>query len=63
MTIGPQTIAFRASMTVEAVKNEIRSRSGLQFGGLELDSLALVEGDAFVPGTTYSFVGGIPQGK
>ena len=63
MTVGPQTIDFRASMTVEAVKNEIRSRCGLQFGGLELDSLVLVEGDSFVAGTTYSFVGGIPQGK
>ena len=63
MTVGPQTIDFRASMTVEAVKNEIRSRCGLQFGGLELDDLNLVEEDAFVLGTTYSFVGGIPQGK
>ena len=50
-------------MTVEAVENKIRGKYGLQFGGLELDSLVLVEGDVFVPGTTYSFVGGIPQGK
>jgi hypothetical protein len=63
VTVGPQIIDFRASMTVEAVKNEIRSRCGLQFGGLELDGLNLVEEDAFVLGTTYSFVGGIPQGK
>ena len=63
MTVGPQTIDFRASMTVEAVKNEIRSRCGLQFGGLEFDGLVLIEGDAFVPETTYSFVGGIPLGK
>jgi hypothetical protein len=63
VTVGPQTIDFRASMTVEAVGNEIRSRCGLQFGGLELDGLVLIEGDAFVPETTYSFVGGIPLGK
>ena len=63
VTVGPQTIDYRASLTVEAVKNEIRSRCGLQFGGLELDGLSLVEGDVFVAGTTYSFVGGIPLGK
>jgi hypothetical protein len=63
VTVGPQTIDFRASMTVEDVGNEIRSRCGLQFGGLELDGLVLIEGDAFVPETTYSFVGGIPLGK
>jgi hypothetical protein len=63
VTVLPATIDFRASMTVEAVKNEIRSSCGLQFGRLELDGLVLIEGDAFVPGTTYSFVGGIPQGK
>jgi hypothetical protein len=63
VTVGPQTIDFRASMTVEAVENKIRSRCGLQFGGLELDGLVLIEGDAFVPKTTYSFVGVIPPGK
>ena len=63
MTVGPQSIDFRPSMTVEAVKNEIRSRCVLQGGGLELDGLAFVEGDAFVPGATYSFVRGIPLGK
>jgi hypothetical protein len=63
VTVGPQTIDFRASMTVEAVKNEIRNRCVLQGGGLELDGLVLIEGDAFVPDTTYSFVGGIPLGK
>ena len=61
MTVGH--IDFRASMTVEAVENKIRSRCVLQGGGLELDGLVLIEGDAFVPGTTYSFVGGIPLGK
>ena len=63
MTVGPETINFRSSLTVEAVKNEIRSSCVLQGGRLELDGLVLIEGDAFVPGTTYSFVGGIPQGK
>ena len=63
VTVGPQTVDFRASMTVEAVEKTIRGKYGLQFGGLELDNLDLVEGDAFVPGTTYSFVGGIPLGK
>ena len=63
MTVGSLTIDFRTSMTVEAVQNEIRSRYGLQFGGLELDGLAIVDGDALVAGTTYSFVGGIPLGK
>jgi hypothetical protein len=63
VTVGPQTIDFRASMTVEAVKNEIRSRCVLQGGGLELDGLVVIEGDAFVPETTYNFVGGIPLGK
>jgi hypothetical protein len=60
VTVGPQTIDFRASMTVEAVEKKIRAGHGLQFGWLELDGLVLIEGDAFVPGTTYSFVGGIP---
>jgi hypothetical protein len=63
VTVGPQTIDFRASMTVDAVKNEIRGSCGLQGGRLELDGLVLIEGDAFVPETTYSFVGGIPLGK
>jgi hypothetical protein len=63
VTVGPQTIDFRASMTVEAVKNEIRSRCVLQGGGLELDGLVLIEGDDFVPEKTYNFVGGIPLGK
>jgi hypothetical protein len=63
VTVGLQTIDFRASMTVEAVKNEIRAGRGLQFGWLELDGLVLIEGDAFVPETTYNFVGGIPLGK
>jgi hypothetical protein len=63
VTVGPETIDFRSSMTVEAVENKIRSRCVFQGGGLELDGLVLIEGDAFVPGTTYSFVGGIPQGK
>jgi hypothetical protein len=63
VTVGPETIDFRASMTVEAVEKKIRSSCVLQGGRLELDGLVLIEGDAFVPGTTYSFVGGIPQGK
>ena len=50
-------------MKVEAVKNDIHSSCVLQGGRLELDSLVLVEGDAFVPQTTYSFVGGISIGK
>jgi hypothetical protein len=63
VTVGHETIDFRATMTVEAVENKIRSRCVLQGGGLEVDGLVLIEGDAFVPGTTYSFVGGIPLGK
>ena len=63
VTVGPQTIDYRASTTVEAVENRIRSRCVLQGGGLELDGLALVEGDVLVAVTTYSFVGGIPLGK
>ena len=63
VTVGSLTIDFRASMTVDAVENTIRSRCVLQGGGLELDGLALAEGDAFVAGTTYSFVRGIPLGK
>jgi hypothetical protein len=63
VTVGPQTIDFRASMTVEAVENEIRGSCVLQGGRLELDGLVLIEGDAFVPETTYNFVGGIPLGK
>ena len=50
-------------LTAEAVKNEIRSRCVLQGGGLELNGLALVGGDALLAGATYSFVGGIPLGK
>ena len=53
MTVGPQTIDYRASMTVEAVENRIRAGCVLQGGWLELDGLALVEGDVFVAGTTY----------
>jgi hypothetical protein len=42
VTVGPQTIDFKASMTVEAVENKIRGKFGLQFGGLELDGLVLL---------------------
>jgi hypothetical protein len=63
VTGGTQTIDFRALLTVGAVQNNIRERYVLQSGGFEFDHLALVEGDAFVAGTTYSFVGGIPLGK
>ena len=63
VTVGPQTIDFRVSLTVGAVENKIRERCVLQGGGLEFDHLALVEGDVLVAGTTYSFVGGIPLGK
>jgi hypothetical protein len=63
VTVGPQTIDFRASTTVEAVENKIRNSCVLQGGRLELDGLVLIEGDAFVPETTYNFVGGIPLGK
>jgi hypothetical protein len=62
VTVGPQTIDFRASM-IEAVENKIRGSCVLQGGRLELDGLVSTEGDAFVPETTYSFVGGIPLGK
>lgn len=61
--VGPETIDFRASMTVEVVENRIREGCVLQGGWLELDGLALVDGDDFVAGQTYNFVGGIPQGK
>ena len=63
VTVGPQTINFRASLTVGAVENKIRAGCVLQGGWLELDGLALVDGDVFVAGTTYSFVRGIPLGK
>ena len=49
MTVGPATIDFRSSMTVEAVKNEIRSRCVFQGGGLELDGLVLIEGELLFP--------------
>ena len=63
VVVGPETISFRAFTSVEAVKKSIRERYVLQGGGLELDGLVVVEGDDFVAGKTYSFVGGIPQGK
>ena len=63
VTVGPQSIDFRASSTVGAVVNYIRERYVLQGRGLEVDHLALVEGNDFDAGTTYSFVGGIPLGK
>ena len=48
--------------TVDQAESRIRSRFGLQFGGLEDDNGALIDGTALIGATVgaLSFVGGQP---
>ena len=64
MIVRGRTIAFRATATVEGVKNEIRESCGLQHGRLEdQDGVALVNSDSFTAGANYKFVDGIERGQ